>query len=147
MQRDRFLREARAVNRINHENIVEITDYGDTEDGRVFLVMEYIPGDSLLQRISRGALPPIDALEIASQVAAGLARAHQMGVVHRDLKPDNVILVRDANGADRVKILDFGIAKMLDMPSLTATDKVFGTPGYIAPEYAAGSPIDGRADL
>ena len=147
IQRDRFLREARAVNRINHENIIEIVDYGESEDGRVFLVMEYLPGESLLQRISRGPIAPLRALEIAKQIVSGLGRAHQMGVIHRDLKPDNILLLPSNNGSEVVKVLDFGIAKMLDQPALTATDKIFGTPGYIAPEYASGNPIDGRSDL
>ncbi|MDP3274111.1 MAG: protein kinase [Deltaproteobacteria bacterium] len=149
VQRDRFLREARAVNRIDHENIVQIVDYGESDDGRIFLVMEYLPGESLHHRISRGVLPPLRALDIASQISSGLGRAHQMGVIHRDLKPDNVLLLPPAaaGGRDRVKLLDFGIAKLLDQPSLTASDKIFGTPGYIAPEYASGAPLDHRADL
>jgi serine/threonine-protein kinase len=149
VQRDRFVREARAVNRIDHENIVQIVDYGEADDGRVFLVMEYLPGESLHHRIGRGILPPLRALDISAQIAAGLARAHQMGVIHRDLKPDNILLLppTEPGGRDRVKILDFGIAKLLDQPALTASDKIFGTPGYIAPEYASGAPIDARADL
>ncbi len=149
VQRDRFVREARAVNRIDHENIVQIVDYGEADDGRVFLVMEYLPGESLHHRIGRGVLPPVRALDISAQIAAGLARAHQMGVIHRDLKPDNILLLppTEPGGRDRVKILDFGIAKLLDQPALTASDKIFGTPGYIAPEYASGAPIDARADL
>ncbi|MBL8683768.1 MAG: protein kinase [Myxococcales bacterium] len=149
VQRDRFLREARAVNRIDHENIVQIVDYGEADDGRMFLVMEYLPGESLHHRIGRGVLPPLRALDIAAQIAAGLARAHLSGVIHRDLKPDNILLLPpvEPGGRDRVKILDFGIAKLLDQPALTASDKIFGTPGYIAPEYASGAPIDARADL
>ncbi len=149
VQRDRFLREARACNRIDHENIVQITDFGEGEDGRIFLVMEYLPGESLHHRIGRGILAPMRALDITGQIAAGLARAHQTGVIHRDLKPDNILLLPplEPGGRDRVKVLDFGIAKLLDQPSLTAADKIFGTPGYIAPEYAAGSTLDARADL
>lgn len=149
VQRDRFLREAKACNRIDHENIVQIVDYGEGDDGRVFLVMEYLPGESLHHRIGRGILVPLRALDISAQIASGLGRAHQMGVIHRDLKPDNILLLppAEAGGKDRVKILDFGIAKLLDQPSLTASDKIFGTPGYIAPEYASGAAIDARADL
>jgi serine/threonine-protein kinase len=149
IQRDRFLREAKACNRIDHENIVQIVDYGESDDGRVFLVMEYLPGESLHHRIGRGILVPLRALDISEQIASGLGRAHQMGVIHRDLKPDNILLLPPAESQlkDRVKILDFGIAKLLDQPSLTASDKIFGTPGYIAPEYASGAAIDARADL
>lgn len=147
IQRDRFLREARAVNRIQHENIIDITDFGETGDGTVFLVMEYVPGESLLAALGRGPLAPRRALRIARQIAMGLGRAHLMNVVHRDLKPDNVLLVSRDDGTDLVKLLDFGIAKLLDAPALTQANKVFGTPGYIAPEYALGGPLTPRSDL
>ena len=145
--RDRFLREARAVNRINHENIVEISDYGETEDDLVYLVMEYVPGDSLASALSEGALPTPRALSIVAQIGSALGRAHQMGVVHRDLKPENVFLVQRRNAPDFVKLLDFGIAKIMDAPALTGSQQIFGTPGYVAPEYIQSADIDGRADL
>ncbi len=147
VHRDRFLREARAVNRIQHENIVDITDYGETSDGVVFLVMEYLPGDSLLSVIARGPLSLRRALDIARQIASGLGRAHQASVIHRDLKPDNVVLIPRDDRGELVKVLDFGIAKLLDQPALTLNHKVFGTPGYIAPEYATGGAITPRTDL
>ncbi|MBJ73624.1 MAG: hypothetical protein CMN31_20260 [Sandaracinus sp.] len=147
VQRDRFIREARAVNRINHENIVEITDFGETEDGLVYLLMEYVPGDSLLKALGAAPFDPHRALHIAEQIGGALGRAHQMGVVHRDLKPENVLLQPRKGGRDFVKILDFGIAKILDAPSLTGSQQIFGTPGYIAPEYIQSTDIDGRADL
>ena len=147
IQRDRFIREARAVNRINHENIVEITDFGETESGIVYLVMEYVPGEPLLAALDGAPFPPARALHIAEQAGKALGRAHQMGVVHRDLKPENVLLVAQKSGRDFVKILDFGIAKILDAPSLTGSQQIFGTPGYIAPEYIQSTDIDGRADL
>src|SRR5690349_15401904 len=91
VQRDRFIREARAVNRINHANIVEITDFGESDDGLVYLVMEYVPGDSLLQVMkTSGPFPVSRAFDMVQQCAAALARAHQMGVIHRDLKPENI---------------------------------------------------------
>ena len=147
IQRDRFIREARAVNRINHENIVEITDFGETESGIVYLVMEYVPGEPLLAALDAAPFTPARALHIAEQAGKALGRAHQMGVVHRDLKPENVLLVAQKSGRDFVKILDFGIAKILDAPSLTGSQQIFGTPGYIAPEYIQSTHIDGRADL
>ena len=147
VQRDRFLREARAVNRINHKNIVEITDYGETDDGLVYLVMEYVPGPSLLQALNDAPFAPHRALHIVEQCATALGRAHQMNVVHRDLKPENILLTPRKGGGDFVKILDFGIAKILDAPSLTGSQQIFGTPGYIAPEYIQSTNIDGRADL
>jgi serine/threonine-protein kinase len=147
VQRDRFIREARAVNRINHENIVEITDFGESEDGLVYLVMEYVPGDSLLKVMSAGPMAAARGIHIVHQCGLALARAHQMGVIHRDLKPENILLVERPRRPDFVKILDFGIAKILDAPSLTGSQQIFGTPGYIAPEYIQSTQIDGRADL
>jgi serine/threonine-protein kinase len=147
VQRDRFLREARAVNRINHENIVEITDFGETDDELVYLVMEYVPGEPLLKTMEKGPMSSSRAIHIAKQVGAALARAHEMGVIHRDLKPENLLLVPRRERPDFVKVLDFGIAKIMDAPSLTGSQQIFGTPGYIAPEYIQSSNIDGRADL
>jgi eukaryotic-like serine/threonine-protein kinase len=143
--RERFLREARAVNRINHEHIVEITDVGES-DGVAYLVMEYVSGESLLEHVQRGAFVWQRAANIAAQIAGALGRAHELGVIHRDLKPENVMLVSD-KGVDNAKLMDFGIAKILDLPALTFSEQLFGTPGYIAPEYVEGLPIDGRADL
>lgn len=147
VQRDRFIREARAVNRINHDNIVDITDFGETDDGMVYLVMEYVPGRSLFQLLPEGPLSSLRALGIVEQVASALGRAHQMGIVHRDLKPENILLVETEDDRDIVKLLDFGIAKIFDAPSLTGSQQIFGTPGYIAPEYIQSANIDGRADL
>lgn len=163
--RERFLREARAVNRINHPNIVEITDVGES-DGVAYLVMEYVEGESLLVQVQNGPLRWERAVRIAIQVASALARTHQTGIIHRDLKPENILLVphlstsrsgeqrvtgefeRDGSEAtELVKLTDFGIAKMMGEPTLTLNEQLFGTPGYIAPEYVSGLPIDGRADI
>ncbi len=144
-QRTRFLREAQAVNRINHENIVEVTDYGEW-DQLVFLVMEYVPGEPLHTLLQGGPLPWQRAAALGVQLSAALARAHQQGVVHRDLKPGNVLVVR-RTGGEIAMLTDFGIAKILDAPSLTMTAQIFGTPGYIAPEYLEGKPSDERIDL
>jgi serine/threonine-protein kinase len=154
--RERFLREARAVNRINHRNIVEITDVGES-DGIAYLVMEYVEGQSLLTQIQKGPMRWERAVRIAVQVASALARTHQTGVIHRDLKPENILLVplkgvvldgsSPTEPTEHVKLTDFGIAKMDGEPSLTWSEQLFGTPGYIAPEYVGGLPIDGRADI
>ncbi len=154
--RERFLREARAVNRINHENIVEISDVGES-DGVAYLVMEYVEGESLLSQIQKGPMPWERATRIALQVASALARTHQMGVIHRDLKPENILLVARRTtglevdalpvGVEKVKLTDFGIAKMAGEANLTLNEQLFGTPGYIAPEYVSGLAIDGRADI
>jgi serine/threonine-protein kinase len=116
--RERFLREARAVNRINHPNIVEITDLGEA-DGLLYLVMEYVPGESLKQVLERGPVGWRRAAEIGFQVAAALGRAHQMGVVHRGLDPSNVLVVQRRDGLDSVKLTDFGVAKLSDAAPLT----------------------------
>jgi len=145
VHRERFLREARAVNRINHPNIVEITDFGE-DGGLVFLVMEYVEGQSLLEPVEGGPMPCKRSVRIALQIASALARVHEQGVIHRDLKPDNVLLcVRD--GDELVKLTDFGIAKIVDAPALTFSEQRFGTPGYIAPEYIDGAPASPGGDL
>ena len=144
--RERFLREARAVNRINHENIVEISDVGEA-DGVAYLVMEYVSGESLLAAIQKDALPWPRALRIGVQIAGALGRTHELGVIHRDLKPENVMLTHNGDELDIVKLTDFGIAKIVDLPALTFSEQLFGTPGYIAPEYVEGKPADRRADI
>jgi serine/threonine-protein kinase len=143
--RERFLREARAVNRINHPNIVQITDFGE-DGGLVFLVMEYFDGEALNAALDAGPFGCARATRIAVQIASALARAHQLGVVHRDLKPENVLLrTRDID--EIVKLTDFGIAKLLDAPAITFGEQRFGTPGYIAPEYLEGAPASPQGDL
>jgi serine/threonine-protein kinase len=145
VHRERFLREARAVNRINHPNIIQVTDLG--EDGSlVFLVMEYFEGEPLSVAVAEGPQPAARALRISLQIASALARAHQLGVIHRDLKPENVLLRRDGD-EDVVKLTDFGVAKIIDAPALTFSEQRFGTPGYIAPEYVDGEPAGPRGDL
>jgi serine/threonine protein kinase len=152
--RERFLREARAVNRINHHNIVEITDVGEM-DGVAYLVMEYVDGKSLHEELKSGSFPWPRAVHIGVQITAALGRAHQLGVIHRDLKPENILLVRalapgmSEAGVEQevVKLTDFGIAKIVDAPALTYSEQLFGTPGYIAPEYVEGLPADRRSDL
>jgi serine/threonine-protein kinase len=142
-QRQRFLREARATNRIRHEHIVDITDYGD-EGKLVYLVMELLEGEPLNHRIARGPIPPREAIELLMQVARALARAHEFEVIHRDLKPENIFLtVRD--GHTHIKLLDFGLAHVRNETRLTAAGAVFGTPEYLSPEQARGAPNVGPA--
>jgi len=144
--RDRFLREARAVNRINHPNIVEITDYGEAE-GLVYLVMEYVPGEALQRHLVSGPIGWRRAVHIGLQVASALGRAHQMGVIHRDLKPANILLIARRGGDDLVKLTDFGVAKLTGAPTLTTSSIALGTPGYVAPEYQEFGNVDPRCDL
>ncbi|MDB4972448.1 MAG: serine/threonine protein kinase [Myxococcaceae bacterium] len=143
--RERFLREARAANRIDHEHIIDITDFGETNDKLVFLVMEYLEGETLSRVIEKGPLEPKRALTIAWQMATALARAHELDVIHRDIKPDNIFVLQ-RRGGDFVKLLDFGLARVLGEHRLTATGKVFGTPEYLAPEQARGEVLTGHAD-
>jgi serine/threonine-protein kinase len=148
----RFEREAVAAGRVDHQHLVTATDFGKLPDGSMYLVLEYVPGRSLATLMGEGPMPAVRALRIARQVAAALAAIHGVGIVHRDLKPDNVMLLERADNEDFVKLLDFGMAKVLmDAPpeqaQVTRAGLVFGTPRYMAPEQAAGEATDNRADL
>ena len=146
---ERFRREAQAAARLRHPNAVSIYDFGATDDGLVYLVMELVEGQNLRQIIrQQGPLAPATVSEITNQVCAALQVAHQQGIVHRDLKPDN-IMVNVTISELRVKVLDFGIAKLRDLATsnLTVTGKVMGTPHYMSPEQCLGEEIDSRSDL
>ena len=148
----RFEREAVAAGRIEHENVAKATDFGRLEDGSLYLVMEYVAGKSLEQLLAEGPLSIDQVLHITAQIAAAMEAAHGAGVVHRDLKPDNVMLVERDGDPLFVKVLDFGIAKVQmgenGPPSqLTRIGSVFGTPEYMSPEQAAGLAVDHRTDL
>jgi len=146
----RFEKEALTYGQVTHPNLVGLHDYGRTEDGTFFMVLEYCPGISLAQLVRRrGSLEHRLAVDILIQIAQGLGAAHAMGIVHRDLKPENVILTRTRPGRYHARLLDFGIAKRLDDdgPRLTAAGMVFGTPEYMAPEQARGKPVDARSDI
>jgi eukaryotic-like serine/threonine-protein kinase len=166
----RFLREARAATSINHPNIVDVTDFGILQDGPVYFVMEFLEGISLEDLIEKeGAVDLHRALNIANQMALALEAAHDQGVIHRDLKPDNIMLLKRPGRRDLVrmvpgqnwitereesydfvKILDFGIAKVLiadELSAETVQGAVFGTPEYMSPEAARGEEVDHRADV
>jgi serine/threonine protein kinase len=147
--RKRFEREARALAQLSHEHIVAVSDCG--VDAEVpFLVMELLEGESLEARLKKGALPPAFAVELLLQLLEGLAFVHDHGLVHRDLKPGNLFLERTAQGGERLKLLDFGLAKLLE-PSpdarVTLSGEVFGTPAYMPPEQITGEGIDARSDV
>jgi len=146
VMRERFVREAQATNLLKHPNIVDIWDVAE-EGNRVFLVMEFLEGESLAQRMQSGPLGVREAVEIAIPVCHALGRAHSLGVVHRDVKPENVFLVRDPSGALRVKVLDFGIVHMRGEVRLTMPGEVFGTPEYLASELARGEQCGPASDL
>ena len=144
--RERFRREAKAAQKLAHPNIIEIFDHGDTEDGTSFLVMELLQGQSLAELIAKGAIPLPRALPLMVQMSRALARAHDFEVVHRDLKPENMFVGVAPDGADVIKLLDFGIARSMQDARLTGVGEVFGTPQYMAPERItsidAGPPAD-----
>ena len=145
----RFNREAANASRIDHPNVAAIYDFGETQDGLLYLAMQYIEGETLTQLMRRtGALTPLRASDITRQAAEGLHAAHAIGIVHRDLKPDNIMVSTDADGLDSVKVVDFGIAKATGelAQGVTRTGIVVGTPEYMSPEQLAGEPVDGRSD-
>jgi serine/threonine-protein kinase len=149
----RFSREARAASKISHPHALSVTDFGEAEDGVVFLVMEYLSGRTLKEIVRQeGPMPLARAAEILRQVGGALDAAHAEGVVHRDLKSDNIMLL-STSGADYAKVLDFGIAKIKEPegsydPGLTAPDLVIGTPQYMSPEQCSQAPdIDARSDI
>jgi serine/threonine protein kinase len=140
--RARFEREAQAAAGLTHENIVRLFDYGE-EEGRPYMVFEYLPGGSLEDRLAGPALSESEAIRIARDMAEGLAHAHEQGVVHRDLKPANVLF--DAEG--RAKIADFGIAQLGGATTLTEAGTILGTAAYMSPEQAAGEPATPASDV
>jgi serine/threonine-protein kinase len=142
--KERFLREARAIAQLNHPNIATIYSI-DQQDDSLFIAMELIEGEPLSQMIAQGPLTPADAVRVAVHVADGLAEAHEKGIVHRDIKPDNILVSKKV-----VKILDFGIAKQIGGtadPGLTQGGMVMGTPHYMSPEQALGRAVDARTDI
>jgi serine/threonine-protein kinase len=141
-QVERFRREARSVAQLSHPNIVTVIDRGE-RDGREYIVFEYVEGENLKQLVLRGALPVRRSLEIGIEVARGLSFAHRQGLIHRDVKPQNV-LIPDGGEA---KVTDFGIARSIDVHGLTQTGSVLGTSHYIAPEQARGGVVDERTDV
>ncbi len=142
-----MLREARAANRVDHAHIIDIHDIGETDDSELYLVMEYLIGTPLSAELARGPLPLSRAVDILEQMGAALSRAHDLGVVHRDLKSDNILLTTRGGRKDFVKILDFGLAALAHDPRLAPKGAVFGTPEYMSPEQARGEQAGPQSDL
>jgi len=149
--KERFRAEAITASRIGQENVVEVLDYGEEADGALFYVMEALEGRSLGAILREdGPLPVGRGLAILEQVCRALAAAHARGVIHRDVKPENVFVVRGADGAERAKVIDFGISStgsFTGRDRITREGSIIGTPEYMAPEQAVGSRIDHRADV
>jgi serine/threonine protein kinase len=151
---ERFIQEARAVNQIGHPNIVDIFDFAQLPDGRRYLVMDLLVGESLRARVKRGPVPVAESCAVLDEIASALAAAHGKGFAHRDLKPDNVFLSTVGGRLD-VKLLDFGLAKLLPTSQITnervfrtATGVQLGTPDYMSPEQLRAEPdVDGRTDI
>jgi serine/threonine-protein kinase len=147
----RFITEARAASRLNHPNSVAVIDFGKTEDGQLYLVMEYLRGKDLARvQYEEGPLSFRRIVNILKQVLAALSEAHHLGIIHRDLKPENIILEQVRTGGDFVKVVDFGLAKMrieAVQPNITSPGIVCGTPEYMSPEQGRGDPLDARSDL
>jgi len=152
----RFRREARAMSRLTHPNTVRVLLFGQLENGALYIVMEYLDGENLLQvERKAGPLDPVRAARIMIQVCGALGEAHSLGIVHRDLKPENIVLSTQGGISDFPKVLDFGLAKMKDPPdpktgslrALTQQGAVFGTPEFMSPEQARGEVLDARSDI
>jgi serine/threonine-protein kinase len=148
----RFNREAANASRISDSHVCAIYDFGETPDGLIYLAMEFIEGEPLTELLRQeGALPVARAADIGIQVAAALQAAHDLGIVHRDLKPDNIMLTRSRDGADAVKVVDFGLAKAVGGEGggqkVTRTGLVVGTPEFMSPEQLSGDKLDGRSDV
>jgi serine/threonine-protein kinase len=150
----RFQREAKAASRLNHPNSISVLDFGQADDGAMYIAMEYVQGKDLHHILSREwPLPEARVIRLMSQVLSALADAHSAGVIHRDLKPENIMVEQRRGEADFVKVLDFGIAKIVDGsidddgPALTRAGFVCGTPEYMSPEQARGAQLDHRSDL
>jgi serine/threonine protein kinase len=153
----RFINEARAVNRIDHPGLVQVSDYGQLPDGMAYIVMEYLKGETLGQRLKRVAarLPAMDVIRLGRQLCTALAAAHEKEIVHRDLKPDNIMIIPnpDVPGGEQIKILDFGIAKLTEAETGTSeahtrADALLGTPRYMSPEQCrGGASLDAKSDV
>jgi tetratricopeptide (TPR) repeat protein/predicted Ser/Thr protein kinase len=155
--RARFLREARAVSALNHPNIATVYEYGETDQGQPFIVMELVKGKTLSELLEEGGLTLVQSVRITAAIAEALSEAHSQGIVHRDVKPSNVVVTERGH----VKVLDFGLVKQLGDPNVeandpqamtvlathTRSDVIVGTPLYLSPEQATGKPVDGRSDL
>jgi len=145
----RFYNEAKACSRLHHPNTIRMFDFGQTSDGQLFMAMEFLDGDSLRQVIAKNApMDPMRVLKVMVQCCASLSEAHNLGIIHRDMKADNIFLIDLPGSMDHVKVLDFGVAKLMMAEDFaTQVGVVFGTPQYMSPEQGRGEPLTPRSDL
>ena len=139
----RFEREAKAAASLNHPNIATVHDFGQTDAGQMFIVMEYVRGETLSDRLERGPYTADEAIRVAIEIAQGLGAAHDAGIVHRDVKPSNIVITEEG----QAKILDFGLSKMAGSALLTKTGSTLGTAAYMSPEQARGEDVDAKSDI
>jgi serine/threonine protein kinase len=142
----RFRRELEVTAQLRHPSTIRVYEHGETDDGRPFMVMELLTGQSLAERLEQGRIPEFQCLQFARQIAESLSEAHEHGIFHRDLKPDN-IFIETVGVTTVIKVLDFGIAGGLDAMKLTRAGEVFGTPQYMSPEQCNGTDLDHRTDI
>ncbi|MCI0698839.1 serine/threonine protein kinase [candidate division KSB1 bacterium] len=142
-EKKRFIHEAKAASALDHPNICTIHEIDETKDGQIFICMAYYEGETLKKKIERSPSPIDQTLDLAIQIAQGLAKAHEHGITHRDIKPANVMITQDGV----VKIVDFGLAKLAGQPRLTKAGMTLGTAAYMSPEQARGEEVDHRADI
>src|SRR5215204_3621400 len=141
---ERFKREARRAASLSHPNTVQVYDMGETEDGTSYIAMEYVPGGTLKEQIERrGPFGTRETAAVAAQIADALGAAHERGVIHRDIKPQNVLVTSSGD----LKVTDFGIARAASAVTISVTNAIFGTAGYISPEQALGEPVSPASDL
>ena len=141
--KDRFIHEAKAASGLDHPNIASVYEIGETEDHQLFIAMGYYPGESLKEKIAKEPIPPEAVLDIAIQLASGMKKAHEHGVIHRDIKPGNIMITADGTA----KLLDFGLAKLSYESGYTQVGQMAGTIAYMAPEQARSESVDQRTDI
>jgi serine/threonine protein kinase len=139
----RFIHEAKSASSLDHPNICTIHEIDETSDGRTFIVMPCYEGETLTEKLGKGPLEINEAIDVVLQVASGLASAHKKGIVHRDIKPGNILLTNDGH----VKLVDFGIAKLMGQTTVTKTGARVGTAGYMSPQQALGEELDASSDV
>jgi serine/threonine-protein kinase len=145
--RERFLNESKAAMRIVHPGVAQTYEIGELSTGAFFIIMELVEGGPLRKLMRKGPMSQTRVTILACSICEALAAAHEQGVIHRDLKPENVLIPRCDPRGTITKLVDFGVARILDTPRITTTRHVLGTPQYISPEQAMGGPVDARADI